>query len=337
MEGMEAMMAMMATVMGGMGGKGSKAANMIGKGEKVHHGILHCYNTERNAGRIYCKEIFEEYGQDVYAFKSFLDECGAGVGDHIAFFLHLNSKGQPQGGSPPLRLSTSVENNLALTGKFKNKNEEKGHGFIECWETHEYFGRDVYVPANLCENLENGTVVAFNCILNREGMPNCRMICECEEGYKPEPGDLSQTSAMTEYGKGGKPVGYKGMMSTLVQLGKSGIDPNVAMAMVGMGKGKGKGKGNAKGKIIVGMGPYGGMGKKPTPTGQYMTGTVKSYNPGNNYGFISSPDAQEQYGGADVFSGGTWLSKYQIGDAVQFQLALNEQGKPQAIDIEPLS
>merc|ERR1719313_2707707 len=125
----------------------SKAAHRQSKGEKVYNGILHYYSAERNAGRIYSKDAWEEHGQEVYAFKNALEECGAGVGDEIAFFLHWSARGQAQCSSPTLRLSSSIENNLVLTGTFKKpKDVAKEFGFIECWETGSYFGRDVYVP-----------------------------------------------------------------------------------------------------------------------------------------------------------------------------------------------
>merc|ERR1719163_2320076 len=136
--------------MKGMKGKGmgkvSKAQMKMGKGEKVYHGTLRYFNAEKNSGYIYCQEIFNEHGSEVYAFKNCLEEAGAGVGDEVSFFLHWSGKGQPQCSSPVIRLASAVENNLVLKGTFKNKNAEKGFGFIECWECSEFFGRDVYVP-----------------------------------------------------------------------------------------------------------------------------------------------------------------------------------------------
>merc|ERR1712232_1091041 len=243
-----------------------------------------------------------------------------------AFFLHMSGKGQPQCASPVIRLASAVENNLVLTGTFKNKNKEKGFGFIECWECTEYFGRDVYVPANLAEGLEAGALVAFNCTLNKEGMPNARLICRCEQGYVPQPGDLSKTSQVPKgKGKGGLDPAMMAMMSQM------GMPPEMMMFMRAMGKGKAMGKGD-KGK-----GPYGGGIKmKPKPTGQFMQGTVKSFNATNHYGFISSDDAKAQYG-CDVFVGGMHLAEFTVGQAVLFQLAVTDDGKPHAMDITALS
>merc|ERR1719310_1323232 len=97
------------------------------------------------------------------------------------------------------------------------------------------------------------------------------------------------------------------------------------------GKAAGKAKGMGKTPYTGGGGKGGGGGKKPTGTGQFMTGTVKSFNASNNYGFISSEEARAAYN-CDVFCGGE-LVNFPVGSSVLFQLALNDQGKPQAIDM----
>jgi len=325
--GMDMMQMMMAMMMGGgmdggkggKGGKGSKAQMKLAKGEKVYHGTLRYFNAEKNHGFIQCQEIMNEHGSEVYSFKNMLEEAQAGVGDEIAFFLHWSGKGQPQCSSPVIRLASAVENNLVLKGTFKNKNAEKGFGFIECWECSEFFGRDVYVPANLAEGLEPGTLVAFNATLNREGMPNARMVCACEEGYAPQPGDLSVTSELPKgKGKGGMDPAMMAMMSQM------GMPPEMMMMMM-----KGKGKGG-KGK-----GPYGGGPKQvPKGTGQFIQGTVKSFK--DSYGFIASDEVKAQYGG-DVFVGGKDLANFTVGQSVLFQLALTDDGKPHGMDITALS
>jgi len=325
------MMNMMMGMMGGKGGKmtqGGKAAARVAKGEKVYHGTLVSFSAEKNSGFISCKEIQNEHGMEVYAFKNVLEQCEAGVGDDIAFFLHWSAKEQAQASLPSLRLSSAVENNLVLKGTFK-KSTEKPFGFIQCWETQDFFGRDVYVPANLCEGIAPGTTVAFNCYCNKDGMPNASVICACDDKYKPQAGDLSVSGQVEGYIKGmGKAMNPMMQMMKGMGMPMPMITEMFGKAMAKTGKGKGKGKtpydgGKGKGG--------GGGGKKPVGTGQFMTGTVKSYNAMNNYGFIECDEAKATYG-CDVFCGGD-LASHPLGSTVLFQLGLNEAGKPQAMDV----
>jgi len=325
------MMAMMSMMMGmgmmggGKGGKGnSKAGMKRAKGEKCYTGTLRYWNAEKNSGFIYCKEIMAEHGMEVYAYRNILEECNAGVGDDIAFFLHWSGKGQAQASSPALKTSSAVENNLCLKGTFR-KPQGKDFGFIDCFESQDFFGKDIYVPANLCDGINDGQIVACNVYFNKEGFPNANIICACQQDYEPQPGDLSYSHEI-QMNKGfGK--GDNGSMppQMLAMMKGMGMDPSMMMGKMGMGKGKGPG-------------PYGrgtgGPAKKPTPTGQFMTGTVKKFYPEYNYGFISSDDVKVLYGG-DVFCGGKDLSTYEVGASVMFQLALTEDQKPQAIDVTP--
>merc|ERR1712232_1311762 len=104
-----------------------------------------------------------------------------------------------------------------------------------------------------------------------------------------------------------------------------GMPAEMMMMMKAMGKG-GKGKG-----------PYGGGPKqKPTGTGQFLQGTVKSFNAQNGYGFITSDEVKAQYS-SDVFVGGKDLENFTVGQQVLFQLALTDDGKPHGMDITALS
>eukprot|EP00929_Paragymnodinium_shiwhaense_P105836 TRINITY_DN708_c0_g2_i1.p1 TRINITY_DN708_c0_g2~~TRINITY_DN708_c0_g2_i1.p1 ORF type:complete len:301 (-),score=116.29 TRINITY_DN708_c0_g2_i1:272-1174(-) len=239
---MFAMMSMMKGMKGGKGGFGfggkgmSLAAKKVMQGERVYAGKLQYWDNDRNSGFIYCGEVMQEAGQQVYAFRKVLEKAQCDVGDDLAFFLHWSERGQPQASTPMLRLSSSQENNLVLKGTFK-KAGSKDYGFIKCQETEDYFGRDVYVGAQLASTLEEGQLVAFNVMLNREGMPNASMICPCDETYAAVPGELTETKAVE--GKGKKGFGHKGVGKS--KAGKNDNDIfNNLMSLMGKG-GKGKG------------------------------------------------------------------------------------------------
>merc|ERR1719163_1551732 len=166
-----------------------------------------------------------------------------------------------------------------------------------------YFGRDVYVNKDLVEGLAQGTCVAFNINLNGDGMPNASLICHCEETYQPPAGELTT-------GELESPMGGKGK--------------------------KGKDKDGGKNAWGFPARPPPNKAKRPEETGEYMTGTVKSFNWDNNYGFIACDEAKAKYGG-DVFVIGNELGDFDVGAQIMFQVGVNAEGKPQAIDVTSLT
>merc|ERR1711972_955810 len=62
-------------------------------------------------------------------------------------------------------------------------------------------------------------------------------------------------------------------------------------------------------------------------------GTIKSFSETNGYGFIDCPELKAQYNN-DVFLNFRDLNGHQVGETVQFSAYLNEQGKPQAKDVQ---
>merc|ERR1740138_534742 len=102
---------------------------------------------------------------------------------------------------------------------------------------------------------------------------------------------------------------------------------------MGMGGGWGGAKGSqgAKGGGAKGKGGKGGGGK-PQGTGKSYTGTVKSFNETNNYGFIDCPEVKAEYG-FDVFTHGKELQGHPVGSAVYFELGLSNKGQPQALNV----
>merc|ERR1719188_446729 len=91
-------------------------------------------------------------------------------------------------------------------------------------------------------------------------------------------------------------------------LNVSAEDPNV----VSMGGGKGAG----------------GEKRQALPTGETMTGTLKTFNMERNYGFIDAPEARAKYGN-DVWVHGNNLndSQKQPGVTLSFQISINDKGQ----------
>jgi len=97
-------------------------------------------------------------------------------------------------------------------GRIKSFNSEKGFGFIECYETHALYSRDVFLHKAQVGEMHVGQFVAFICELNKQNMP--------------------QATEVTPIG--GQPTGVKGKGKGKGKGEKGGE------------KGKGKGKGKEK-------------------------------------------------------------------------------------------
>lgn len=228
-------MAMMMAMMKGKKGKGgkkggkgkggkdgkSKTEMRIAAGEPVFSGTIKSFNVEKKHGYIVCETIGGSCGQDVYAFEDVLKRGFAGPGDTVAFFVHWSQKGQPQASSPLIRIAAAVEGTYALKGTFKPpKDPGSAFGFIECPDTKEFFGRDIYVNKDLAPTVTPGETVRFNAYLNRDGMPNAVTMEACEPTWEPEPSDLSQSIHLEGFGKG-SPEGF-GKGSPKGKWGKGG-------------------------------------------------------------------------------------------------------------------
>eukprot|EP00931_Biecheleriopsis_adriatica_P076019 TRINITY_DN49774_c0_g1_i1.p1 TRINITY_DN49774_c0_g1~~TRINITY_DN49774_c0_g1_i1.p1 ORF type:complete len:764 (-),score=179.91 TRINITY_DN49774_c0_g1_i1:46-2271(-) len=178
---------------------------------------------------------------------------------------------------------------------FFKQSPNSGHNFIECNETKLFFGRDVYVSKDIAANLAPGQPCCFNLYLNREGMPNA----DSAEALADEMADMWEPIA--------------GDLSVMQE--------------VEMKQAVSKGKG--------GEGGGGGKGGKPVGTGQLCVGMIKSFNEGNNYGFIESEEVTALYG-CDAFLHGREFNGLNVGETVQFEIGTGPNGKPQAMNVESM-
>jgi len=143
--------------------------------------------------------------------------------------------------------------------------------------------------------------VAFNTKLNREGAPSVISLAVCDESFETTPGDLSVSCES---------------------------HPEVPTLTPWKGKGE---KGGGKGE--KGKGEKGEKGErpgKPTATGRMFSGILKSFNTSSNYGFIDCKEIMDEFG-KDVFVHGMELSGYDVGDTVEFELAMSTKDQPQAL------
>mmetsp|Transcript_80311 Transcript_80311/g.211741 ORF Transcript_80311/g.211741 Transcript_80311/m.211741 type:complete len:313 (-) Transcript_80311:112-1050(-) len=59
-------------------------------------------------------------------------------------------------------------------GRIKSFNSEKGFGFIECYETHALYSRDVFLHKAQVGEMTVGQPVTFTCELNKQSMPQAK-------------------------------------------------------------------------------------------------------------------------------------------------------------------
>jgi len=283
-----------------------KGAWKISQGEKVYVGKLKTWDAVKQRGFIFSEDVFFEFGGlDVYAHQSVLESCSAGLGDTVAFFLHVNpTNGNPQASAPMIRISSN--DTFALKGIFKPSHGDKGHGFLQSKFVYEFFGRDCYVNKDMAALMPAGAMVAFNAHLNKDKMPNMDNNCEwVEDDWEPDLGDLKTggTDDLTEQRRN--------------QL-----------------KGKGKGKGLMQNLMgVIAGSTENGMGK----TGEVYMGVVKGVTEGSNYGTIACEEVDKKYNIPAYFN---CLSddgrQASFGDIVEFHVSVDTKGNPQATSLRLL-
>lgn len=211
---------------------------------------------------------------------------------------------------------------MALKGVFKKaKDESKQFGFIDCPELKEYFGREVFVSKDLAGELVIGMTVCFNAALNKEGYPYAEAVTPCDLDWQPASPDLTWSCETAEHLNPYSEI-------RALSFAKGG-DRTDSFATQPLADGKGKGQEQKIGKATIQV-------KNLTPTGQIMTGVVKTYHRAKMYGFVESAECQEAYGQNVFIHQNSCEGFIDVGDIVSFELILNK-GKPQGHNVVKLS
>eukprot|EP00928_Gymnodinium_smaydae_P046979 TRINITY_DN31323_c0_g1_i1.p1 TRINITY_DN31323_c0_g1~~TRINITY_DN31323_c0_g1_i1.p1 ORF type:complete len:479 (-),score=61.92 TRINITY_DN31323_c0_g1_i1:49-1485(-) len=215
-----------------------------------------------------------------------------------------------------------------FVGKIGPVNPEKGYCFLSCPEASEIFGIDVFLHSAQRGAFEVNQDVDFAVLLNKDG--------------KPQAFDLTPVGAPVASGKGwqkGEAYGASGK-----QGWQKGDAPGQKGGQTSGYKGWQKGdaafslKGGytsdyTKGKSSSWKGDS-GKGSGAVSEGERYTGTLTSFLPAKNYGFVHSEDIFAVYG-KDLWLHGDQKGNFEIGDPVSFTLVLNKDGNPQAVDLHP--
>lgn len=220
-------------------------------------------------------------------------------------------------------------------GHIKSFNERNGFGFIECPEAKEIFGSDVFLHRAQLNGLQVGQQVSFAIMLSKEVKP---------QAFDVQP--VSQTRGFSGMGNGSMSGGMQGMggMSQSGGLNMSRMGRGTGMQGKGggaggfMGQNRDNRMGNNGAARVGSMGRDGSMVVKSVEVDESQIlgtfeGTIKSFSHNTGYGFIASDDIKASWD-CDAFLHKHQVGHFQPGAVVRFTAYLNENGKPQAKDLE---
>jgi len=300
----------------GTGGKAVVQHQSVAEGQR-YSGTIKSFNTEKGFGFIECPDLFEAYGRDTWLHNAQLQHFQ--VGEMVEFTMALGKDGNPQAQdlAPPSQMGQKAKGKgtggkaaaqhqsgaegQRCAGTIKNFSAEKGFGFIECPELFEAYGRDTWLHHAQVQHFQVGELVEFTMALGKDGNPQAL--------------DLSLPGTAG----GGKGAGGK----AAVRASPMGVWKSTPVASKSAQPLKGD------------PSEHGGLAGSSEPAvGEQYSGTVKSFMAEKNFGFIDCPALKEAFG-RDTWVHGAQVGSFQVGDSVVFSMTLNQQGHPQAINLEP--
>lgn len=151
-----------------------------GDPNKEHIGVVKSYNEGKGYGFIECPETSKLYGRDAFLQRDMVEMHGIAVGDEVIFKVRMkNDMPQADIVEKAEGVQNAAQNKLAQCGPgphmgiIKSFNEGKGFGFIQCMETEDAFGCDVFLhkKENTTAGEDVGKEVQFSVVLNQKGQP----------------------------------------------------------------------------------------------------------------------------------------------------------------------
>lgn len=179
-------------------------------------------------------------------------------------------------------------------GVIKSYNHGNGYGFIDCAETREIYGQDVFLHKNefMASHSEVGQSVKFQVVVSEKGQPRAVSVQGGFGGGK---------------GVKGPHLAAKGAEKGLHAGGKGAFHAGAPIHAPGMAF------------------------KRPLiQAPQRNFGQIRTFNQEKGFGFIECAAALRTYGTQDVFLHYSEAINFRVGDMVSFDVVLSEQGKPQA-------
>mmetsp|Transcript_87975 Transcript_87975/g.247199 ORF Transcript_87975/g.247199 Transcript_87975/m.247199 type:complete len:190 (-) Transcript_87975:140-709(-) len=136
--------------------------------EAVYLGTVKSYNPDKGWGHIECPDTEAVYGKDIFFLRTSLQFARIAKGCRVLFNVAQGEKG-PQ--AADVKLAPQAEETEVYTGEIKSWNLHKGWGFIECSETFELYGKDIFVMRSAVYRGEacKGERVSFSITMGDRG------------------------------------------------------------------------------------------------------------------------------------------------------------------------
>jgi len=197
-----------------------------------------------------------------------------------------------------------------LTGTIKSFNAKTNYGFITCPEITAAGLGDVFFHSDKKKGYKEGQPVKFDCVMNKDGKPvamnlrsglnNAAQPQTVAQGWAQ--GSVDMAGVMQQMMRAQGSVDMAGVMQQMMQGWKQGGKQNTF-------------------EIDRSGGELG-----------EVTGTIKSFDVNQNYGFITCTEVTAA-GFGDVFLHGDMKKGFKEGQTVKFDCVLNKDGKPVAINL----
>lgn len=149
---------------------------------EVFQGSVKAFSEEKGWGHIVCKQTRELYGRDIFFMRSALRGGRIAAGDQVSFGVTMGIKGPQASHVTSMEKGTDwgsqVTSGRSFEGTIMHFNEEKGWGFIQCEDTRNMFGKDIFVHKREFEAsmLGNSELVTFTVELTRDGRPEAKNV-----------------------------------------------------------------------------------------------------------------------------------------------------------------
>lgn len=164
-------------------------AGAEGPEEVACSGFIKSFDEAHGYGFISSAEVQAKHNRDVFLHHAQIKSFK--VGDHVLFYVRINSKGAPQAydlrevprtlawlsadkeqpAVAPLKAKLPAEEEHV--GVIKSFNASKGYGFIDCRALFDQYGRDVFIHQSQFEGRKTGDRVTFK-VQVVKGQPQAR-------------------------------------------------------------------------------------------------------------------------------------------------------------------
>lgn len=235
-------------------------------------------------------------------------------------------------------------------GSLKSFSSKSGYGFIECPQSHQHWGVDVFVHKNQVPvPWSLGQPVEFSVIVNNEGRPQASDtnwlpkvpqkragatgqvlganvgVNAANAGVAHQPGIFSPNdpsrripvTAPPSAPSPSAPSGYQGEQSS--STAGTGETPPVPT--------------ESKTTETATDSAEAARPKRSLADGPFYIGTLKSYSAAQGYGFLHCEELHQQFSRDIYFDRSQLCRVYNTGMHVEFQITLNPRGQPQARNV----